>query len=210
MLFYPNKGTEKTTLCVTYKVLIKPVWCTYYVHISALGAVEEKNPESCLVCGLKGGEVLTVRQKDSQTSQIIAEGCDGDLRGKFRGRSECEITSSQASRCRCGIAMPAYPSNKPVLESHLQCLDLGEQTEAPLRVCWPPLQPFPPARPSSRLLLPSPTSRILVEQGEKSCAGCCTKQELCQELRTEAEAEDSCGAYILVGKWIPSNYHMPH
>lgn len=98
MLFYPNKGTEKTTICVTFNVLIKPVLCTYYVPISVLGAVEEKkNSDSCLVCGLKGDEVLAGREKGSQTYQIIAEGCEWDLGGKFRGRSECEITQLPGS-----------------------------------------------------------------------------------------------------------------
>lgn len=46
MLFYPNKGTEKTTICVTFNVLIKPVLCTYYVPISVLGAVEEKKKKA--------------------------------------------------------------------------------------------------------------------------------------------------------------------
>lgn len=157
----------------------------------------KKKSEFCLVCGLKGVEVLLVRQKGSHTYQITAEGIHEQ---SLVGGLNTKFLSFQAS---CVTVLPwckPTPGIKPMSRSYLQSLCLGEQVETPLKVHYSSFHPFI----KSFIHLAH-----FAEHDEKWCAGCRTKQELCQELRIERRTRDSHGAYM-VRKWIFSNYHIPH
>lgn len=108
-----SKQGYRENNCVTYNIFIEHVLCTYYVHMSELGRCPggEKS-ESCLVCKLKGVEVLTVRQKGSHTYQITAEGHDWDPWAKLGRRSEYKITQLPGSIRNCHIMMQTYPRNQ--------------------------------------------------------------------------------------------------
>lgn len=161
-----------------------------------------KKSESCLVCGLKGDEVLTVRPEGFSD---IPDHSWGVWLGSVRKVPwEVWMWNYPAPTLRVVTAASwcqLTPVIKPVLESPPCSVGSGRadggSPECALAVP-PALHYF--LHPLSELLPGKVRSHVVGAAPNRSWA-----RSWEQKMR-----QRQCGGYILVRKWIFSNHHSPH